>query len=160
LSEWAVLDGSSNAGIGMPDPEPARVSEAWIGRRFSVSGSRLTAEDERRLFEDLEQVACLALVKAVDGFDPSRGTALSSYAVPCVSDAIKRYFRDYGWAVRVPRELQELALRVKWLDDERFAEVGRHATAAELATAAVDVEAVARGASRVAIGLARSSSRW
>ena len=60
--------------------------------------------------EDLEQVAALALVKAVDGFDPARGTAFSSYAVPCIAGAIKRHFRDYGWSVRVPRELQELAM--------------------------------------------------
>jgi RNA polymerase sigma-B factor len=63
--------------------------------------------------------------------------------VPCISGAIKRYFRDSVWAVRVPRELQELALRIKRLDEEHFAETGRHATAAELAEAAdVDVEAV------------------
>ena len=93
--------------------------------------------------EDLEQVACLALVKAVDGFDPSRGTGFSSYAVPCISGAIKRHFRDHGWAVRVPRELQLLALRIKRLDEERFAATGRHATVAELAEDAdVDVDAV------------------
>jgi RNA polymerase sigma-B factor len=91
--------------------------------------------------EDLEQVACLALVKAVDAFDVDRGTAFSSYAVPCISGAIKRYFRDYGWAVRVPRELQELALTIQRLDDRHFGEAGRHATATELAAAAgVDVE--------------------
>lgn len=93
--------------------------------------------------EDLEQVACLALVRAFDGFDPARGTAFSSYAVPCISGAIKRHFRDHGWAVRVPRELQELALRIKLIDEERLAEIGRHPTVAELAEAAgVDVEAV------------------
>jgi RNA polymerase sigma-B factor len=91
--------------------------------------------------EDLEQVACLALVKAVDAFDVDRGTAFSSYAVPCISGAIKRYFRDCGWAVRVPRELQELALTIQRLDERHFGEAGRHATAAELAAAAgVDVE--------------------
>jgi RNA polymerase sigma-B factor len=91
--------------------------------------------------EDLEQVACLALVKAVDAFDVDRGTAFSSYAVPCISGAIKRYFRDHGWAVRVPRELQELALRIQRLDERHFGEAGRHATATELAAAAgVDVE--------------------
>jgi RNA polymerase sigma-B factor len=91
--------------------------------------------------EDLEQVACLALVKAVDAFDVDRGTAFSSYAVPCISGAIKRYFRDHGWAVRVPRELQELALTIQRLDERHFGEAGRHATATELAaTAGVDVE--------------------
>ena len=91
--------------------------------------------------EDLEQVACLALVKAVDAFDVDRGTAFSSYAVPCISGAIKRYFRDHGWAVRVPRELQELALTIQRLDERHFGEAGRHATPTELAAAAgVDVE--------------------
>jgi RNA polymerase sigma-B factor len=81
------------------------------------------------------------LVKAVDAFDVERGTAFSSYAVPCISGAIKRYFRDHGWAVRVPRELQELALTIQRLDERHFGEAGRHATATELAaTAGVDVE--------------------
>lgn len=95
------------------------------------------------LQEDVEQVACLALVKAVDAFDLDRDTAFSSYAVPCILGAIKRYFRDHSWAVRVPRDLQELALRIQRLDDQRLAETGRHPTAAELAEASgVDVEHV------------------
>src|SRR5215217_6339937 len=83
--------------------------------------------------EDLEQVACLALVRAVDGFDPSRGTAFTSYAVPSIAGAIKRHFRDNGWSVRVPRDLQELALRVERINDELVAETGRKATALQLA---------------------------
>ena len=59
--------------------------------------------------EDLEQVASLALVKAVEGFDPARDVAFSSYAVPSITGALKRHYRDYGWSVRVPRDLQELA---------------------------------------------------
>jgi RNA polymerase sigma-B factor len=103
--------------------------------------SRYRRSSEPR--EDLEQVACLALVKAVDGFDVGRGTAFSSYAVPCISGAIKRYFRDHAWAVRVPRDLQELALRVEKLDEQLFAELGRRPTATELAGAAsVDLEDV------------------
>jgi RNA polymerase sigma-B factor len=91
--------------------------------------------------EDLEQVACLALVKAVDAFDVERGTAFSTYAVPCISGALKRYFRDHGWAVRVPRGLQELALTVQRLDERLFAMAGRHPTATELAAeAGVEVE--------------------
>jgi len=68
--------------------------------------------------EDLEQVAYLALVKAVEGFDPSRGYAFTSYAVPCIAGAIKRYFRDSGWSIRPPRDLQELALRVQSVSAE------------------------------------------
>jgi RNA polymerase sigma-B factor len=80
-------------------------------------------------------VASLALVKAVDGFDPSRDTAFSSYAVPSIEGAIKRHFRDYGWSLRMPRELQELALRVERVSEELSGptqhdltqtEIGRH----------------------------------
>jgi RNA polymerase sigma-B factor len=83
--------------------------------------------------EDLEQVACLALVKAVDGFDPSRDTAFSSYAVPCIAGAIKRHFRDYGWSLRMPRDLQELALRVERVSEELSGPSGTAPTAAVIA---------------------------
>ena len=62
--------------------------------------------------DDLLQVASLGLIKAIDRFDPEREIAFSSYAVPTILGEIKRYFRDRTWAVRVPRDLQELTLRV------------------------------------------------
>ncbi|MDQ3850675.1 MAG: SigB/SigF/SigG family RNA polymerase sigma factor [Actinomycetota bacterium] len=62
--------------------------------------------------DDLVQVASLGLIKAIDRFDPDRQVAFSSYAVPTILGEIKRHFRDRTWAVRVPRDLQELALRV------------------------------------------------
>ena len=93
--------------------------------------------------DDLEQVACLALVKAVDGFDPTRGTAFSSYAVPCIAGAIKRHFRDSGWSVRVPRDLQELALRVERINDQIYSETGEPPSTSEIGVrAGVEVEAV------------------
>ena len=93
--------------------------------------------------EDLEQVACLALVKAVDAFDVSRETAFTSYAVPCITGAIKRHFRDRGWSVRVPRQLQELALRVEWVHEELFTAAGTPPTPAQIAElAGVEVEDV------------------
>jgi len=93
--------------------------------------------------EDLEQVASLALVRAVDGFDPVRGTAFTSYAVPSISGAIKRHYRDSGWSVRVPRELQERALAIDQLREELTAEIGHAPTAAEVAAhARVGVEDV------------------
>jgi RNA polymerase sigma-B factor len=68
--------------------------------------------------EDLEQVASLALVRAADAFDPARGTAFSSYAMPCMLGALKRHYRDSGWALHVPRGLKELAIRVEQIARE------------------------------------------
>ena len=86
--------------------------------------------------DDLEQVAALALVKAVDAYDPDRGAAFSSYAVPCIAGAIKRHFRDCGWSVRVPRELQERAMTVHTLEDRLSTSMGESPTVTELAFAA------------------------
>jgi RNA polymerase sigma-B factor len=93
--------------------------------------------------EDLEQVACLALVKAVEGFDSTRDTAFSSYAVPSIAGAIKRHFRDFGWSIHVPRDLQELAVRVERISEEMSGRSGRSPTAAEIAAqAGVGIEDV------------------
>ena len=105
-----------------------------LARRYSRGAEPL---------EDLEQVASLALIKAVDGFDVERGTAFSSYAVPSIVGAIKRHYRDRVWSVRPPRDLQELALRVMRLNDELTAATGTPPTVAQIAEhAGVDVEAV------------------
>jgi RNA polymerase sigma-B factor len=83
--------------------------------------------------EDLEQVASLALVKAIDRFDPDRGASFSSYAVPTISGELRRHFRDYTWALRVPRDLQELAVKVGKTESALQLELGRAPTAAEVA---------------------------
>jgi RNA polymerase sigma-B factor len=83
--------------------------------------------------EDLEQVASLALVKAIDRFDASRGTSFSSYAVPTISGELRRHFRDHTWALRVPRDLQELAVKVGKAEGRLQLELGRAPTASELA---------------------------
>jgi RNA polymerase sigma-B factor len=83
--------------------------------------------------EDLEQVAALGLLKAINGFDPDRGSAFASFAVPTIVGELRRHFRDKGWAIRVPRDLQELALAVQRKADAMNTELGRPPTPKELA---------------------------
>jgi RNA polymerase sigma-B factor len=87
----------------------------------------------REPFDDLLQVASLGLVKAIDRFDPSRGTAFSSFAVPTILGELKRYFRDLGWAVHVPRGAQELALKVEEAQQQLTVKTGRPPDVYELA---------------------------
>jgi RNA polymerase sigma-B factor len=95
-----------------------------LAQRYSRGGEPL---------EDLVQVASLGLLKAIDRFDPERGTAFSTFAVPTIAGELKRYFRDKGWAVRVPRDLQELALQVDRMVDRLTRELGRAPTVSEIA---------------------------
>jgi RNA polymerase sigma-B factor len=75
--------------------------------------------------DDLVQVATIGLIKAVDRFDPTRGIAFSSFAVPSILGELKRHFRDHGWAARVPRPLQERVLRVNATVERLASELGR-----------------------------------
>jgi RNA polymerase sigma-B factor len=84
-------------------------------------------------FEDLVQVASLGLVKAVDRFDASRGVAFASFAVPTILGELKRYFRDKGWAIHLPRGLQELVLKVQAADAKLSSNTGRSPTVDEIA---------------------------
>jgi RNA polymerase sigma-B factor len=86
-------------------------------------------------FDDLYQVACLGLVNAVDRFDTNREIAFSSYAVPTILGELKRYFRDKTWSVRVPRDLQELALGIERASESLTARLGRPPTIDEVADA-------------------------
>jgi RNA polymerase sigma-B factor len=95
-----------------------------LARRYQRGGEQL---------DDLIQVASLGLLKAIDRFDPARETAFSSFAVPTILGELKRHFRDKGWSVRVPRDLQELAVKVDRVGDEMSRELGRAPTPAELA---------------------------
>ena len=86
-------------------------------------------------FEDLVQVGTIGLIKAVDRFDPDRGVEFSTYATPTIIGEIKRYFRDKGWAIRVPRRLQELRMQIGAATAELTQSLGRSPTPRELAEA-------------------------
>ena len=62
--------------------------------------------------EDLVQVGTIGLIKAVGKYDPGRGTTFKAYAVPVIVGEIKNYFRDHGWAVKIPRKIQSQKMQV------------------------------------------------
>ncbi|HEV3401957.1 MAG TPA: RNA polymerase sigma factor SigF [Acidimicrobiales bacterium] len=99
----------------------------YLARRFTNRGEPL---------DDLVQVASLGLLKAVDRFDPERGLEFSTYATPTIVGELKRHFRDKGWAVRVPRRVQELHLRLGTVVSTLSQELGRSPTIGEIAHAA------------------------
>jgi RNA polymerase sigma-B factor len=108
-------------------------------------------------FDDLLQVACLGLLKAIRRFDPQRGTMFSSFATPTVLGELRRHFRDTTWFVHVPRELQELALRVDRSARELTISLGHPPTAEALADAlGCSVERVVEG--RMVLGAHRAIS--
>jgi RNA polymerase sigma-B factor len=98
-----------------------------LARRYSNRGEQL---------EDLVQVGCIGLIKAIDRFDVDRGVELTTYATPNIIGEIKRHFRDKGWSVRVPRGLQELNVKLSRLIEELTVQLERSPTIPELAKAA------------------------
>lgn len=84
-------------------------------------------------FEDLVQVGTIGLIKSVDRFDVERGVEFSTYATPTIIGEIKRHFRDKGWAIRVPRRLQELRMQITSASAELTQSLGRSPTPSELA---------------------------
>jgi RNA polymerase sigma-B factor len=104
-------------------------------QRFMPLARRLAARyrGDREPLDDLVQVASLGLVKALDRFDPDRGVAFSSYAVPTILGELKRHFRDRGWSVRVPRDLQERIARVDRAIAELPGKLGRAPSVNEIA---------------------------
>src|SRR5215510_600404 len=99
----------------------------YLARRFKNRGEPI---------EDLIQVALLGLLKAVERFDPTRGLEFSTFATPTIVGELKRHFRDKGWAVRVPRRVQELHLRLGTVVNTLAQELGRSPTIGEIAQAA------------------------
>jgi RNA polymerase sigma-B factor len=83
--------------------------------------------------EDLMQVATLGLIKAIDRFEPERGTKFTSYAAPTILGELKRHFRDKGWSMRVPRDLKDRALAVSRENEKLSKELGRSPTVREVA---------------------------
>ncbi|MDP9074871.1 MAG: sigma-70 family RNA polymerase sigma factor, partial [Actinomycetota bacterium] len=96
----------------------------YLARRFANRGEPV---------DDLVQVASMGLVKAVDRFDPERGVEFSTYATHTIVGELKRHFRDKGWAVRAPRRMQELYLRLTKVIGTLSQTLGHSPTIAELA---------------------------
>src|SRR5206468_1930249 len=95
----------------------------YLARRFRDRGEPL---------DDLIQVATIGLIKSVDRFDSDRGVEFSTYATPTIVGELKRHFRDRGWAIRVPRRLQELRLSLATVTGDLTQELGRAPTIGEL----------------------------
>jgi RNA polymerase sigma-B factor len=105
-----------------------------LARRYSYRGEQL---------DDLVQIGSIGLIKAIDRFDLDRGVELTTYATPNIIGEIKRHFRDRGWAVRVPRGLQELNVQLSKIVEQLTVQLSRSPTIPELAKAAgVEEEAV------------------
>jgi RNA polymerase sigma-B factor len=103
--------------------EHVRLAE-FLARRFAHRGESI---------DDLRQVALVGLLKAVERFEPDRGLQFSSFATPTITGELKRHFRDRGWAVRVPRRIQELHLELDRTVNELSQEHRRPPTPAEIA---------------------------
>jgi RNA polymerase sigma-B factor len=95
-----------------------------LARRYAGRGEPL---------EDIEQVGAIGLIKAIDRFDLDREVSIATYATPNVVGEIKRHFRDKGWAIRVPRSLQELNAKMSGTIDELTAQLGHSPSVAEIA---------------------------
>jgi RNA polymerase sigma-B factor len=139
------LSASSNTG-GSTQVPSAQLFERWrrhqdrrardeLIQRFLPLARKLARRyaQSSEPYEDLVQVACLGLVKAVERFDPDRGFAFSSFAVPTIVGELKRYFRDTAWALHVDRGAQERARKITDAQQRLSSRTGRLPTVDELA---------------------------
>jgi RNA polymerase sigma-B factor len=113
--------------------------------------------------DDLAQVAAIGLVKAIDRFDPERGVAFATYAVPTIIGELKRHLRDTGWALHVPQRMQERVLDVERAAEHLRTELGRSPTAEEVArhvglTTACVAEAAAAATAFETVPLERTAA--
>jgi RNA polymerase sigma-B factor len=132
VNEPSAVSGSLETLFETRDEPDAR---AELVRRFGPFAKRLAARFRGRAeTEDLEQVAMLALVKAIDRFDASHGSAFEAFAAVTIVGELKRYLRDTSWTVRVPRRLQEIGLEVSRAVDELTGSLGHSPSVGEVAT--------------------------
>ena len=130
-TEWLLR---RRSGLPPSHPDRARLRTRAIERNLPLA-NRLAHRYARRgePIEDLKQVAALAMIKAVDGYDPDREVPFITYAIPSVLGTIKRHFRDTTWGIRVPRGIQELDRSAALAAEELSQRLGRHPTNPELA---------------------------
>jgi RNA polymerase sigma-B factor len=149
LNKLALADIQMNE-TPSPGPEEQLLGERRLLERYAEDQSPVVREElvdrfmplARRLagryaggaepFDDLVQVASVGLVKAINRFDPERGTAFSTFAVPTILGELKRHFRDRGWSVHVPRDVQERILKVEKATAELPAKLGHAPTVQEI----------------------------
>jgi RNA polymerase sigma-B factor len=114
---------------------PSPILREELVNRFMPLARRLASRytGGAEPFDDLVQVASVGLVKAIDRFDPERGTAFSTFAVPTILGELKRHFRDRGWSVHVPRDVQERILKVERATSELPSRLGRAPTILDIA---------------------------
>lgn len=122
------------AQLAAEDPQRQRV------RGELISGYLPVAEHLARRFagrgeplEDLIQVATIGLINAVDRFEPDRGVNFFSFAIPTITGELRRYFRDHGWATRVPRGLKDLHMSIRSSQTQLYQQLGRAPRPSEIA---------------------------
>jgi len=114
------------------DRDPS-AREELVRRMMPLVRRVATSYGTRGHGDDLEQVAALGLVKAIDRYDPEFGVPLRTYAIPTMFGEVRRYLRDHAWAVRVPRPLQERVLEVTKAVERLASTTGRSPTPQEVA---------------------------
>jgi RNA polymerase sigma-B factor len=132
-----VLQMANEAGLWKLKARGDAEARGLLVQRYVRLGEMLARRYMRTSepLEDLEQVAMLGLVNAVDRFDPARGTSFSTFAVPTILGELKRHFRDRTWMLRVPRDIRDNSTAVEQAAKMLAGEAGRSPSTAEVAEA-------------------------